>query len=107
MKRRFFGHIPTTYENLPRFSIVREPRERFLSAFRMFKYGSLLENDHYAVARWPDLTITEALNVLEDPWTGHDRSIRSLRWNLKHHLVPQTHPFNCLGQADHILRFET
>ena len=104
---RFFGHIPREFRNLPSFSIVREPQARFLSAFRMFKYGNLLPEDFYTTPLLPDLTITEALDVLENPWIGFDRSERSLLWNLKHHMIPQTHPFNCLHFAQSMLRLET
>lgn len=103
---RFFGHIPNEFRNLPSFSIVREPKARFLSAFRMFKYGNAADNDFYSVGRMPDLTITDALDILEDPWIGFDRSEQTLPFNLKHHLIPQTHPFNCLGQVQSILRLE-
>ena len=104
---QFFGHIPREFRNLPSFAIVREPQARFLSAFRMFKYGNLLPEDYYSIPRLPDLTIKDALDVLEDPWIGFDRSERSLLWNLKHHMIPQTHPFNCLHFARSKLRLET
>lgn len=105
--QRFFGHIPSTYDDLESFAVVRDPKARFLSALRMFKFGNKLEADYYSQPRWPDLTISTALDVLEDPWIGHDRSQRSIEWNLKHHLLPQTHPFNCLHAAKTILRNET
>ncbi|MDE4276778.1 sulfotransferase family 2 domain-containing protein [Phaeobacter gallaeciensis] len=107
VERRFFGHLPKDYRHLTSLAIIREPKARFLSAFRMFKYGNKLEGDYYAEPRWPDLTVSKALDVLEDPWIGYDRSQRSLDWNLKHHLLPQTHPFNCLHVARTIIRFET
>ena len=104
---RYFGHLPEEFRGLPKLAVIREPRQRFLSALRMFKYGNRLDGDYYAKARWPELTISKALDVLEDPWIGFDRSYRDLAWDLKHHLLPQTHPFNCLFYADDVLRFET
>lgn len=106
VQRRYFGHIPNSHRHLDSFAVVREPKARFLSAFRMFKYGNKLEKDYYSEPRWPDLTIAKALDVLQDPLVGFDRSQRSLSWNLKHHLIPQTHPFNCLFLAKTTLRFE-
>jgi hypothetical protein len=106
VERRFFGHIPNKFRHLNSLAVIREPKARFLSAFRMFKFGNKLDGDYYAEPRWPDLTITKALDVLEDPWVGFDRSQRNLAWNLKHHLLPQTHPFSCLNLAKTILRFE-
>jgi len=107
VERRFFGHLPDSFRHLSSFAVTREPRARFLSAFRMFKYGNKLERDYYSEPRWPDLTVTKALDVMEDSKVGFDRSQRSLAWNLKHHLLPQTHPFNCLEFAKTILRFES
>ncbi|MCV3272671.1 sulfotransferase family protein [Roseobacter sinensis] len=104
--QRFFGHIPKRYAEWARLAVIREPKARFLSAFRMFKYGNDGVGDYYTQPRWPDLTIAKALDVLEDPWIGHDRSARNLSWNLKHHLIPQTHPFNCLHLATRVLRLE-
>ncbi|WP_435988272.1 sulfotransferase family 2 domain-containing protein [Sulfitobacter sp. SH24] len=107
LEGRYFGHVPERFRGRPGLAVVREPKARFLSAFRMFKFGNKLEGDYYAEPRWPDLTISKALDVLEDPWVGFDRSHRDLAWNFKHHIIPQTHPFNCLFYADTILRFET
>lgn len=104
---RFFGHIPNKFIHLKSFAVIREPKARFLSAFRMFKFGNKLDGDYYSQPRWPDLTISKALDVIEDPWIGFDRSQRVLPWNLKHHIIPQTHPFNCLSYAKNLLRFET
>ncbi|MEP3688406.1 MAG: sulfotransferase family 2 domain-containing protein [Sulfitobacter dubius] len=107
LEGRYFGHIPEKFRKRRCLAVVREPRARFLSAFRMFKFGNKLDDDYYGEPRWPDLSISEALDVLEDPWVGFDRSYRSLPWNLKHHIIPQTHEFNCLHHVDTVLRFET
>jgi len=107
LEGRYFGHVPAQFRGRPSLAVVREPKARFLSAFRMFKFGNRLEGDYYAEPRWPDLSISKALDVLENPWVGFDRSHRDLSWNLKHHILPQTHPFNCLFYADTVLRFET
>lgn len=106
IRARYFGHVPLQYADLPHFAVVREPKDRFLSAFRMFKYGDMLEGEYYSTPRFPDLTISQALDILEDPWVGYDRSQRNVSWNLKHHLIPQTHPFNSLALATSVLRFE-
>ncbi|MGZ2258410.1 hypothetical protein [Roseobacter sp. A03A-229] len=104
VERTFFGHIPEAYADWERVSIMRDPKARFLSALRLFKYGDDAEGDE--APRWPDLTISQALDVLEDPWIGFDRSQRNLSWDLKHHLIPQTHPFHCLRGVTRLLRSE-
>ena len=53
------------------------------------------------------MDIDAALDILESVTVPFDRVQQTLKGNLKHHLLPQTHPFNCLHLADHILRQET
>lgn len=103
---RAFGHFPAAWEEFPSFAVVRHPVERFMSAFRMFKFGNDDLDDFYSEPRMPHLTITRALNILEDTSIEFDRSVRDLKSNLKHHLLPQTHQFNCLDRAKVILRTE-
>lgn len=105
--RRCFGHIPVDWMNAPKIAVVRHPEARFLSAFRMFKFGSSGADGKGEPARIPDLTINQALDCLENPRVAFDRMQRVELGNLKHHLLPQTHPYNCLHLADHILRQET
>lgn len=102
------GSIPKDWRQFPSFAVAREPLGRFLSGVNMFRVGAdnTPGSDYYSSPRIPDLTITQALDILEDGSIPYNRSIRSDRANLKHHLWPQTHPFNCLGDADHILRYE-
>ncbi len=105
--RRCFGHIPTDWMDAPKFSIVRDPKARFLSAVRMFKYGSTGRTGTGEKPRMPKLTIDQALDIAQDARIAFDRTQRFHKANLKHHLLPQTHPFNCLHLADHIFRQET
>ncbi len=102
-----FGHIPPQWRGKPVFSVVRNPETRFLSAVRMFKFGNPDFPGHYRTPAWPELTIEMALKVLTDDSIPFDRSQRHLEANLKHHIIAQTHPFNCLHEADFILRKET
>lgn len=106
-ERRCFGHIPKDWMDAPKFSVVRDPQARFLSAVRMFKFGSTGRKGHGEKPRMPDLTIDQALDIAQDARIAFDRTQRFHKANLKHHLLPQTHPFNCLHLADHILRQET
>lgn len=105
--RQTFGYIPPDWADAYTFAVVRNPFTRFLSAFHMFKHGAGVEGDYYATPRWPDLTVDDALAVLADDTVPFDRSVRNLPANLKHHLLPQTHPFNCLHYAHRLLRHET
>ncbi|MHA3915319.1 sulfotransferase family 2 domain-containing protein [Halovulum sp. GXIMD14793] len=104
---RAFGFVPDTWPASPRIAAIRHPESRFLSAIRMFKYGNPGFDDHYQHPVLPDLTIAQALDILQDDSIAFDRTVRDHIAALKHHLLPQTHPFNCLAKADTILRFET
>lgn len=43
LEGRYFGHVPERFRDRPSLTVVREPKARFLSAFRMFKFGNQLE----------------------------------------------------------------
>ena len=102
--RRTFGHIPAEWQQKPSFAVVRNPETRFLSALRMFKFGNPGFKGSYQTPVWPDLTIDTALAVLADSEVPFDRAQRYVAANLKHHIIAQTHPFNCLFHADTVLR---
>ena len=104
---RAFGHIPPEWRDKPSFAVIRDPQARFLSALRMFKFGAPDHPGHYSQPVWPELTIGLALDILDDEKIPFDRAMRYLEANLKHHIVAQTHPYNCLRLADTILRQET
>jgi hypothetical protein len=101
-----FGYLPDIWRGKPVFSIIRNPEKRFLSALRMFKYGNPDHPGYYNKPVWPELTIEMALDVLADDSIPFDRSQRYTAANFKHHIIAQTHPFNCLHKADIILRQE-
>ena len=105
--RRSYGHIPPDWQDTIKFAVVRDPEARFLSAVKMFKYGSTGVDGTGEAPRMPDLDVDQALDVIDNPRVPFDRIQSHLRGNLKRHLMPQTHPFNCLHLADHVLRQET
>jgi hypothetical protein len=72
----------------------------------MFRFGREDFDDFFATGHLPELTPQGALEVLEAPAIPFDRRIRDPISTLKHHLLPQTHPYNCLQHADEVLRFE-
>lgn len=105
--QRCYGYIPDTWMDAEKIAVVRNPEARFLSGVRMFKYGTTGVNGAVESPRMPDLDVDRALDIVENPSVGFDRTQRTERENLKHHLLPQTHPFHCLHLADHVLRQET
>ena len=105
--RRCFGHVPNDWKDVAKFAVVRDPEARLVSALSMFKHGSTGPDGAGEAARMPDLSVDEALDIVENPSIPFDRMQKTLKGNLKHHLLPQTHPYNCLHLADLVLRQET
>lgn len=104
------GFFPETWRDVYSFCVVRHPIDRFFSAINMFKFGSeslINTNDFYKEARFSELTVSRALDILMDYDIPFDRSVRNVNANLKHHLLPQTHPYRCVGETKEIFRYET
>lgn len=101
------GVIPARWPNYLRFAAVRHPVSRFVSTVNMFRFGREDFDDFFASGPLSDLTPQAALDILEDPNVPFDRRVRDPISTLKHHLLQQTHPYNCLHLADEVLRFES
>jgi hypothetical protein len=100
------GVIPANWPAYRRFAVVRDPVSRFISTMNMFRFGREDFDDFFANGHFPELTAQQALDILEDPIVPFDRRVRDPISTLKHHLLPQTHPYNCLQHAHEVLRFE-
>jgi hypothetical protein len=103
------GHIPDSWQHLRKFAVVRDPEQRFFSALRMVNLG-VPDTDVDVVPADPAqsaLTVDAALAVLEDANVPFDGIRQYQAARFKHDALPQTHPFNCLYDADIILRTET
>jgi hypothetical protein len=100
------GVIPAEWPDYTRFAVVREPVSRFVSTINMFRFGREDFVDFFATGHFPELTPGEALDILEDQSVPFDRRVRDPISTLKHHLLQQTHPYNCLHKAQEVLRFE-
>ena len=101
------GFIPSQWPDYRRFAVVRDPVSRFVSTVNMFRFGRENFDDFFATGSFPNLTPKDALDILEDTSVPFDRRVRNPVSTLKHHLLPQTHPFNCLHHAHEVLRFES
>ncbi|WP_282029644.1 sulfotransferase family 2 domain-containing protein [Paracoccus marcusii] len=103
------GCIPNAWHAEYTFCVVRNPLDRFLSAINMFKLGVLDSAEvvkSYNDPTLPNITVSNALDILENPNVQYSRMNRRLEDNLKHHLWPQTEPFFCLSRANEILEYE-
>ncbi len=99
---RSFGSVPQNWSYDFSFAFVRNPFDRFCSAFRMFKYGGLDCNTPTS----KNLTIDKTIEILLDKNISHSHQ-GSIESNIKHHTIPITHPFNCISYAETIYRFES
>ncbi|MCA0921584.1 sulfotransferase family 2 domain-containing protein [Pseudooceanicola nanhaiensis] len=90
-----FGEIPADWPQVFRFAFVRHPLERFVSAYADFTQIRGYKGDMETFAA---ITMDDSIAY------GEERSGRQER--IRHHTIPQTHPFNCLHLADEIYRYE-
>lgn len=102
-----FGHIPEPWADLFKFAFMREPLDRFLSAYRMFTTGTEAESEWNLPSDARPLTHSEFFDIVRDEAFVHDGKGRRFEDRIRHHTIPQTHPFNCLRMADFVGRFET
>jgi hypothetical protein len=97
----FFGEIPEKYLNCFKFAFVRNPFDRIISAWKMFTMGTdLLQYENR-------FSLEEFLKIVTDESILYDERRSKLEEKIRHHTIPQTHPFNCLEYADFVGRYET
>lgn len=100
--KQYFGYIPKQYLSYYKVGFCRHPIERFISAFKMFRFGT-----SQIKPILPNLTIDAAIQCLLDDNVDYEHTLKhnSLQ-NFKHHAIPITHKYNCIKYADKIIRFE-
>jgi len=100
-----FDKLPEEWQPYFKFAFVRNPYDRLISAWKMFTTG--LENNVRDISTQCDATLSlkAFLDIcMDESISHHDRS--TLEGKLRHHAIPQTHPYNCLKYADMVGRFE-
>jgi hypothetical protein len=93
--------VPEEWKHLFSFAMVRNPYDRFLSAYRMFETKNFSREPIYGSKR---LTPEIAFRVVEDDSISLIGN--SLHSRLRRHLIPMTHPFLGLSEAQYVGRFE-
>ena len=101
------GHIPEEWRRYFRFAFVRHPLDRFISVWTMFTQGTRNEPGWTLPTDARPLTIEAFAEIVFDDSIVFDARRRSFEEKIRHHAMPQTHPFYCLEQAEFIGRFET
>lgn len=99
------GFIPAEWMSCFKYAFVRNPYDRVVSAWKMFAGG--MDN---SVWELPEdelgLSLKRFLNIATDDSISFDGRRETTGQKIRHHAIPQTHPFNCLEHADFVGRFE-
>ena len=100
------GHLPQEWQSHFRFAFVRHPLDRFISAWKMFTEGTHNEPGWSMPADARPLSLDAFAQIVFDDSILFDERRRSFEEKIRHHTMPQTHPFYCLQQAEFIGRYE-
>ncbi len=106
-----FGAIPEEWSDLFSFAFVRHPFDRLISAWKMFSEGTTYGGNKCTprpvlaegVALKPFLRVVTNEAIPYDYLPGR---VRTTETRIRHHTIPQTHPYNCLHLADFVGRYE-
>ena len=100
------GFIPKAWQNHFKVTFVRNPYDRVISAWKMFRSGM-----HDSIWQRPefhtDLSLPQFLAIVTDESIAFSGNRQTTPEKIRHHSIPQTHPYNCLEHADYIGRFES
>ena len=102
----YFNDIPEEWEEYFKFAFVRNPYDRMVSAWKMFAHG--MENSKWVYngkLQLKNISFLDFLKIaVDDTIDYHSRS--DLLSVLRHHTLPQVHPYHCFNRADFIGKFE-
>jgi hypothetical protein len=101
-----FGLIPDEWSSCFKFCFVRHPLQRLISSWKMFTYGAEGDQQWRLPSDARELTISAFIDIVLDESIIFDERRRTFEEKIRHHTIPQTHPFNCMDLADHVARFE-
>ena len=100
------GTIPPEWSELFKFGFVRNPFDRLISAWQMFAGGMDNTVWEHPGEDCRGMSLRAFMEIVLDesiPFDGHRSSTPR---KIRHHAMPQTHPFYCIDQADFVGRFE-
>jgi hypothetical protein len=100
------GHLPAEWQSYFRFAFVRHPLDRFISVWKMFTEGTRNEPGWSMPHDARPLSLEAFAEIVFDESILFDERRRSFEEKIRHHAMPQTHPFYCLQQAEFIGRYE-
>lgn len=95
-----FGQIPEEWAGLFKFTFVRHPLDRFMSAYRDFTQLRTGQPWDGSLEDFVRITMDESISWVDFRGKGVETFIR-------HHTAPMTRPEQCLHEADFIGRYES
>lgn len=101
-----FGVMPDSWQREFKFAFVRHPHNRLTSAYRMFTEGAVGDPSWKLPDDARSLSFSAFLDIVLDESIIYDQRRRTFEEKIRHHTIPQTHPFNVLHDADFIGRYE-
>jgi hypothetical protein len=101
-----FWRVPDEWRGHFKFAFVRHPLDRLVSAYKMFSEGAIGDADWQLPADRRDLTFPEFIEIVLDETIIFDERRATFEEKIRHHTIPQTHPFNALADADFVGRYE-
>jgi len=100
------GFIPDAWQKHFKFAFVRDPYDRLISAWKMFSQG--MDNTVWEQpAQHRGISLASFMDIVVDDSIGYGAKRETVEEKIRHHTIPQTHPFNCLSYADFVGRFES
>lgn len=101
-----FGSIPDEWMSLFKFAFVRHPLQRFVSAWNMFTEGAKGDPQWRLPPDFRPLSLDQFIDIVTNDAIIFDERRSTFEEKIRHHTIPQTHPFNCLHYADYVARQE-
>lgn len=101
-----FGAVPERWKHEFKFAFVRHPLCRLTSAYRMFTEGAVGDPSWKLPEDARPLSFDAFLDIVLDESIIFDQRRRTFEEKIRHHTIPQTHPFNALSDADFVGRYE-
>jgi hypothetical protein len=101
-----FWRVPDAWKAHFKFAFVRHPLDRLVSAYKMFSEGAIGDADWQLPPDRRDLSFDEFIDIVMDETIIFDERRATFEEKIRHHTIPQTHPFNALDDADFVGRYE-